>query len=128
MVTLSYACPHCHRLLLESYIGWVSTGHGDSSKTCGDQYNWKDPNRVLLIQDSADSSEATVFPAHVTPQGARENLICAVKMLANWQTDGDHLVDTIFEDLQKQTRLKITNEPRRFIEVQNHEAGDLDWN
>ena len=40
----------------------------------------------------------------------------------------ENLVDTIFEVLQEQSRLKITNELRRYIEVGNHEPvkiGDL---
>ena len=31
---------------------------------CGGQYNWRDPNRVLLLQNCADPSEAHVFRAH----------------------------------------------------------------
>ena len=47
------------------------------------------------------------------------------------QTGADNLVDTIFEGLQEQSRLNITNELRRFIEVDNQEAvkiGDLENN
>ena len=43
----------------------------------------------------------------------------------------DNPVDTIFERLQEQSRLKITNEPRRSIEMDNQEAvkiGDLEQN
>ena len=56
-----------------SYV-WVSTEHCDSSKkgehgvvsgACGEQYNWKAPNTVLVFQDRVGlSSEAKVFRAH----------------------------------------------------------------
>ena len=42
--------------------------------------NWKDPNRVLLVQDCADPSDAKVFRAHAPSQGACENLVCALKV------------------------------------------------
>ena len=51
------------------------------------------------------------------PQGACENLVCALKLLANQQTGGDSFVDTIFEGLQEQSRLEITTERRRFHRV-----------
>ena len=89
---------------------------------CGGQYNWRDPNRVLVAHDSADFSEAKVFGAHAVPPGACENRVCAVKFLANQQTGGDNLVESIFEVLQEQSRLKITNVPRSFIAVGNHVA------
>ena len=76
---------------------------------------------MLVTQDGADSSEAKVFRAHAPPQGACENLVCALKQLANRQAGGDNL-DSIFEGTQEQRRLKITNERRRFIKVDNHNA------
>ena len=71
-VTLSFVCPHCHRHPLEDYIWWVSTGHGGSSNkrkkrcnwwcaACGGQYDRRNPNRVLVTQDSTDRCEAKVF-------------------------------------------------------------------
>ena len=79
-------------------------------------------DRVLVTQDNAGPGEAKVFWAHTPPQGTCENLVCALKFLANQQTGGDSLVDTIFEGLQEQSRMNITNERRRFIEVDNHET------
>ena len=63
--------------------------------------------------------------------GACENLVCALKVLAIQHMGGDCLVDMIFEGLLEQSRLKITNELRRFIEVNTSEAariGDLENN
>ena len=72
----------------------------------GGQYNWKDPNRVLIIQDSADPREAKVFRPHAPHGGPSENLVCAFKLLANLLKGADNLVETIFEGLQEQSRLK----------------------
>ena len=88
---------------------------------CGGQDKWRDTTRVST-QDSKDSSEAEVFPAHAPPQGACEHLVCALKLLANQQTGGDSLVDTLFEGLQEQSRLKIMDELRIFVEVANRSA------
>ena len=65
-VTLSYVYPHCHRFPIEDCIWWVSTRHGKKQcnwwcAACGDQYSWKNPNRYLVIHDSADPSKANVF-------------------------------------------------------------------
>ena len=59
----------------------------------------------------------------------RKSRVCSIKLLANQQTGGDSLEDTIFEGLQEECRLKIANKLRRFIEVDNREAvevGDLE--
>lgn len=64
---------------------------------CGVQYGWRDPSRSLVIQDRANPSEGKVFRAHALPQGVCENLVCALKLLANQQTGGDGLVDALFE-------------------------------
>ena len=71
-VTLSYVCPHCHRVPREDYIWWIS-GHGKKQcnwwcAACGGQYDLKAPNRVLVIEDSTDCREAKVFLAHAAPQ------------------------------------------------------------
>ena len=47
--------------------------------------------------------------------------MCDLKLLANQPTGGDSVVDAIF-GLQEQSRLKIVDEPRRFTEVDSHEA------
>ena len=55
--------------------------------------------------------------------------MCPLLVLADLQAGGDNLVDTISEGLQEQSRSKVTNEPRRFIEMDSHEAvkiGDQD--
>ena len=57
--------------------------------------------------------------------------MCALELLAKLLAGGDNLVDALFEGLQVRSRLKITSEPRKFIEVDNHEPvkiGELEKN
>ena len=56
------------------------------------------------------------------PPGACENLVCALKLLAKQQTCGHSPVDTIFEGLQEEGRLKFTTLRRRFIKLNNNKA------
>ena len=139
---MSYLCHHCHRYPLEDCILWVSTEHGDCSKkwpkqccwwcaACGEQYNCKAQNGVLVIQDSVEPIEAEVLRAHAPPQGPCDGLVVALELPASLQKGADNLTDTILEALQEHSRSRITNELGRFIEVNNHEAvkiGDSEWN
>ena len=91
-VTLSYLCPNCTKFPLEDYMWWVSAGKKHCSwwcAICGEKYEWRAPNRLLVIQTGASASQAKVFKAHAVPQGFCENLINALKQLANQQKDGD---------------------------------------
>ena len=78
----------------------VSTGHGDSNirkkKHCnwwcaarGGQHEWRASNRILVVQLGVNANEAKVFRAHEAPLGLGDNLINALKLLANQQKDGD---------------------------------------
>ena len=72
-----------------------------------------------------------MFRAHVPLQGPCDNLMFALNLWANLQVGTDNPVDTIFERLHEQSRLKVTNEPRTLIEVDNQKAvkiGDLEKN
>ena len=42
-----------------------------------------------MVQTGDSASQANVFKAHAAPQGLCENLINALKLLANKQKDGD---------------------------------------
>ena len=99
-VTFSYVCPHCNCFPLEDFFWWVSSGYGDGNNrkekqcswwcaACGGQYDWRAPNKVLVIQDGVDPREAKVFRAHAAPQGLCDNLIIALKLLPNQQKYGD---------------------------------------
>ena len=50
----------------------------------------------------------------------------AVKLMAHVQKGRDSLVNTIFVGLQEESRLNITNTPRKCIEVDNRKAMK-DW-
>ena len=84
----------------------MSSGHGDGNNrkqeqciwwcaACGGQYDWRAPNRILVIQVSVDPREAKVFRAHAAPQGLCDNLINSLKFLTNQQKDGDSPVESI---------------------------------
>ena len=61
---------------MKDYVWWVSVGKCD----------WRVPNRLLQTGESVN--QAKVFRAHAVPQGLCENLINALKLLANKQEDG----------------------------------------
>ena len=69
--------------------------------------------------------------AHAAPQGVRNILINALKLLANQQKDGDCPVKMVVQGFQETSRLKIMDALRSFIIVDNRGAvkvGDLEKN
>ena len=60
-------------------------------------------------QDSVGTNEdeAKVFRAHAVPQGLCENLINALKLLANQQKDGDSPIENIIVGLKEKCRERI---------------------
>ena len=133
-VSLSHVCPPCHRHPLAD-LHPVGFQRGTGKKqcnwwraACGGQYTWKNSNRVLLIEDSADPSEAKVFRDHAPLQGAYENLVHSLKLWTNQQTVSDSLVHVLVEGLQEHCRMKVMDEFRRFINVDDYETvGIGDW-
>ena len=124
-VTSPYVCPHCHCFPLEDYTWWVSAGQKPCSwwcAACGGQYDWRAPNRILVIQDSTDHREAKVSRAHSAHQKTRENSTNALKLLTNQQKDGDSPVGTVVAGLLERSRSSIVDGLRRFISEDNHEA------
>ena len=79
-----------------------------------------------MVQTGADASQAKVFKAHAAPQGLSENLINALKLLANQQTDGDSPMQGIVTGLHEKSRQGIMEGLRRFIEVDNKRAVEVD--
>ena len=53
------------------------------------------------IQIGVNASEAKVFKAHATPLGLCDNLINALKLLANQQKDGDSPIQSIVTGLHE---------------------------
>ena len=65
---------------------------------------------------------AKVFKAHAVPQGLCENLINALKLLANQQEDGDGLLQNIVTNLGKGSRTGLTEGLREFIKIDKERA------
>ena len=132
-VTLSYICPHCNSFPWEGYIWWVSTEHGDNRKkkhcswwcaVCGGKYEWRAPNRILVVQLGTNANEAKVFRAHAAPQGLCENLINALEA-AGEAADGWRQPDSEHCDGLARSRKGIMDGLRSFFEMDNHCALDV---
>ena len=52
---------------------------------CGEKNDWKQPNRLLVVQTGESVHQAKVFRAHGVPQGLYGNLVNVLKLLANQQ-------------------------------------------
>ena len=82
---------------------------------CGEKYDWRAPNGLLVVQTGGSVNQAKVFKAHAVPQGLCGNLINALKLLATQQEDGDALIQNIVTNLCEVRRkglkegLKLTN-------------------
>ena len=71
--------------------------------------DWRAPNRLLVVQTGDSPSQAKVFKAHAVPQGLCENVINALKLLANQQKDGDSPIQSIVTGffVKKQKRYEV---------------------
>ena len=124
-VTVSHLCPHCNSCPLN--IWWVS-GWKDTkwwSAICGAKYDWKQPNRLLVVQRGDSIEQAKVFKARAVPQVFSANLISALKLLANQQEDGDGFVKNVVKDSSNESRKGLTDGLREFIKVDNERALDV---
>ena len=69
-VTMSYLCPHCNSFPLEDHFWWFS-GRKHTNwwcAVCGEKYDWKQPNRLSVVQTGESYEQAKVFKAHAEPQ------------------------------------------------------------
>ena len=89
---------------------------------CGEKYDWKQPNRLLVVQTGKSVNQTKVFRAHAVPQGLCGNLINALKLLGNQQEDGDGLMQNIVTNLCEVSRKGLTEGLRNFIQMDNHRA------
>ena len=67
---------------------WVSAGKNTEiggAQSVEKSFEWRAPNRLLVVQTTASASQAKVFKAQAVPQGLCENLINPLKLLANQQ-------------------------------------------
>ena len=92
---------------------------------CGEKYDWKQLNRLLVVQTGESVEQAKVFKAHAIPQGFCEHLINALKLLANQQEDGYGLLQNIVTNLRKGSRKGLTDGLRDFIKADNNRALDV---
>ena len=74
---------------------------------CGGKYEWRAPNRILVEQFGTKDNEAKVFEAHAAPLRLCDNLIHALKLLANQQKDGDSPIQIIVTGLHERSRRGI---------------------
>ena len=126
-MTLSYVCFVGHRFPLEDCICWVSVTHGDGSKSRRKQCNWWFAAAASTLggtrtescasQNGADPREVKVSWDHAPPLGAGKSLVSALQLLASVQAGGDNLMGTIYDDLQEQSRLKITSELSKYAVI-----------
>ena len=70
-----------------------------------------------MVQTGVSVSQAKVFKAHAVPQGLRENLINALKLLANPQKDGDSPIQSIATGFCERSRNGITEGLRNFVNI-----------
>ena len=78
-----------------------------------------------MVQLGTDEDEAKVFKAHAAPLGLCDNLINALKLLANQQRDGDGPIQKIVTGLREKGREPITNGLRSFIASDNYCAVEV---
>ena len=60
-----------------------------------------------MVRIGTNEDEAKVFRAHAIPQGLCENLIIALKLLANQQEDGDSQIQNIVVGLEEKCRQRV---------------------
>ena len=92
---------------------------------CGEKYDWKQPNRLLVAQSGDSIEQAKVFKARAVLQGLCANLINALQLLANQQEDGDGFLQNVVKNLGKDSRRGLTDELREIIMVDNERALDV---
>ena len=90
-----------------------------------EKYDWKQPNRLLVVLTGDSIEQAKVFEAHAVPQGLCANLINALNLLANQQEDGDCLLQNILKNLGKESRRGLTDGLRELVKVDNERALDV---
>ena len=81
-ITLPYVCPHCHQFPLEDYIWWFFFRDTERSNATGGVWR-AEASTNGRPQIESWSNKAQVFRAHAAPQGVSNNLISALRPLAN---------------------------------------------
>ena len=124
---MSCLCSNWNSFPLEDNVWWVS-GRKSSKwwcAMCGENYDWKQPTKLLVVQTRDSFEQTKLFKAHAVPHGLCANLINALKLLANQQEDGDDLLQNIVKDLGEESRRGLTDGLLEFIKVDNERALDV---
>ena len=79
------------------------------------------------MQTGVSINQDKVFKAHGVPQGLCGNLICALKLLANQQEDGDDLIQNKVTNLGVRSRKGLRQRLREFIEIHNQRALEVGY-
>ena len=125
---MSNLCPHSNSFPKEDKVWWVSGGEKAFTLVVRDlwrKYDWREPNRLLIVQTGESVNQAKVFRAHAVPQGLCGNLIDALKFLAKQQEDGDGVIQNIVTNLGEESREELTNGLRECTQVDNHRAVEV---
>ena len=112
-------------LSLKTTCGGFQLGRSTAAggaQICGQTYGWKAPNRLLVVQTGDSAIQAKVFKAHAVPQSVCENVINALKLLANQQKDCDSPTQSIVTGFCERSRKGIMEGLRNLIDVENHSA------
>ena len=120
---MSYWCPHCNSFLMEDNVWWISAGIQHTSwwcAICGEIFVWRAPNRLLLVQTGESVNQGEVCRAHAVPRGLCDDLINALKLLANQQEDGDGTFQSMGRNLCEGSSKGLTEGLRNFVKVNNH--------
>ena len=79
----------------------------------------------LVVQLGATANAAKVFKAHAAPLGLCDNLINALKLLANQQKDGESPIQSIVTGLRERSRRDIMDGLRSFVRADIRCAVDV---
>ena len=74
------------------------------------------------MQFGVNANEAKVFTAYAAPLVLCDNLINALKLLANQQKDGDSPIQSVVTGLHERSRSGFFDGLRRFIRADNRGA------
>ena len=87
--------------------------------------NGEHPTGFWWCSSAQTKMKRRFLRAHAVPQGLCENLINAVKLLANQQKDGDSPIQNIIMGLKETRKERSTNGLRSFIASVNYSAVEV---
>ena len=93
-VTLSYVDLHCTVSGLKTISGASRQGTATAARRRSSAIG---AVVHLVVRDSTDRREAKVIRTHAAPNGVCDNLINALKLMANQQKDGDCSVNMVVQ-------------------------------